>query len=201
MKCFQKIIESNPKQDGWCTLNKAITLAVLVGTLRPKVSIEIGIYAGKSLTALALAHQEVGGKVIGIDPWSVKDAVVGYTGENEKFWNNQPNLDRVKGETFKWIGLLGVAAWVEIIQKSSDDVHPVKCGLLHVDGQHTLQSLVDVKRFTFEMDYGSVVVMDDVNWKNDGEAHVQTAVQWLLDNGWVKLYDLEEGAVFQRGVI
>jgi len=201
MKCFQKIIESNPKQDGWCTLNKALTLASIVVSLRPKVSIEIGLYAGRSFTPIALAHQEVGGKAIGIDPWSAKDAVVGYTGENEKFWNNPANMERVKGETFKWVNHFGLSSCVEIIQKPSDEVAPVKCGLLHVDGQHTIQSLNDVRRFSFEMDYGSIIVMDDVNWKNDGVGHVQTAVQWILDNGWVKLYDLEEGAVFQRGIV
>lgn len=199
MNCFAKILEVNPKQQGWCSPEKAITLASLVIALRPKLSLEIGVFGGRSLIPLALAHKEVGGKVIGIDPWTAQAATEGYDSENVNWWNNQEMLDGVKKQTFQWIETLHLGNHCEIIQKKSKEVTPPDgLELCHVDGQHTEASMWDVSRFVLPMKPGSICVMDDIDWKNQGVSHVSMACDLLLQNGWKKLYKLETGGVFVR---
>jgi len=198
MNCFLKIDEIHPKMDGWATLLKAHTLAALVVAFRPKVSVEIGVYAGKSLIPLALAHKEVGGKVIGIDPWSVDAATEGYDKVNAEWWGRPDNLNRVKNETFGWINRLALQSSCEIIQKKSDDAPAIDCDLCHVDGQHSEVCRRDVIKYVLPMKKGSIVVMDDIDWTNNGVAHVSEAVGVMTNNGWEKLYNLETGAVFQK---
>lgn len=198
MNCFLKIDEIHPKMDGWCSLLKAHTLAALVVALRPKVSVEIGVYAGRSLIPLALAHKEVGGRVIGIDPWTVDAATEGYDKVNAEWWGRKDNLERVKYETFKWINNLALQSSCEIIEKKSDDVKPIDCDLIHVDGQHSEVCIRDVTRFVLPMKRGSVVVMDDIDWTNNGVAHVSDSVKLMEASGFVKLYNLETGAVFRK---
>ena len=198
MNCFLKIDEIHPKMDGWATLEKAQTLASIVLAFRPKVSVEIGVYAGKSLIPIALAHKEVSGIVYGIDPWSVEAAQEGYDKENADWWGRKDNLDRVRMETFGWIESLNLGSHCKIIRKKSDDVTPFDCDLAHIDGQHSSVCIRDVTRFVLPMKVGSIVVMDDIGWTNNGVAHVSQAVDLMEKNGWVKLYNLETGAVFQR---
>lgn len=198
MNCFLKIDEVHPKIQGWATLAKAHTLAALVVAFRPKVSVEIGVFGGRSLIPLALAHKEVGGKVYGIDPWTVEAATEGYDKKNSEWWGRQNILDQVKNEAFRWVKNLALESCCEIIQKKSDDAPFIDCDLCHVDGQHSEVCMRDVIKFVLPMKKGSLVVMDDVDWTNGGVAHVATAVDAMLMNGWRKLYNLETGAVFQK---
>jgi len=198
VNCFKIIEEINPKQDGWCSLNKATNLAAIVVAIRPKLSIEIGVYAGRSLIPLALAHKEVGGMVVGIDPWTTDAAIEGYDDANREFWSKQGNLERVKKETYFWLQRFDLHPMTEIIEKKSDDVEPMECQLLHVDGQHTDQAVRDVLRFTAPMKRGSFIIMDDVNWNNGGKFQVSDACNWIQKNGWNRVYDLDSGAVFYK---
>src|SRR6185436_18664247 len=88
---FQQIAEIVPKCHGWATVEKAITLASTVITLRPDFILEIGIWGGRSLFPMALACKAIGkGKVVGVDPWVSVAAVQGQTDANRKWWNEQP---------------------------------------------------------------------------------------------------------------
>lgn len=200
MNCFLKIDEIHPKMQGWATLAKAQTLAALIVAFRPKVSVEIGVFGGRSLIPIALAHKEVGGRVIGIDPWTAEAAVEGYDKQNSEWWGRQNVLNQVKDETFRWIKNLNLESCCEIIQKKSDDAPEIDCDLCHVDGQHSEVCRRDVIKYVLPMKKGSIVVMDDIDWTNNGVAHVSEAVGIMTNNGWEKLYNLETGAVFQKRI-
>src|SRR4051812_47320274 len=76
-------------REGWCTVDKAKTLAASVLAIRPGTVVQIGVWAGRSLIPMALACQSVHkGIVIGIDPWSPDASAEGQIGENLAWWKD-----------------------------------------------------------------------------------------------------------------
>src|SRR5271170_6961170 len=72
---FSRIATTLPTLDGWATSEKGCTLAALVLANKPKLVVEIGVFAGRSLLPMALALKANGsGKVIGIDPYDSQES-------------------------------------------------------------------------------------------------------------------------------
>lgn len=187
-------VDQNPH--GWCDGKKAVTLGAIVMALRPDVTVEIGVFGGRSAIPIALAHKEVGwGKLLAIDPWSAEASVEGY-GEADSKWWSKLDHERIYNFFTRQVSLHSVEDYIQIIRAKSDDVPPpTSIGLLHIDGQHTDQAGRDVARFATHVIRGGIVVMDDISWSGGG---VQRAVGRLEGMGFVKLYDLGTGAVYQR---
>lgn len=188
---------------GWCPLEKAMDLASTVVALRPKISIDIGVFGGKSLLPMALACEAVGnGVVIGIDPWDIAASTEGYTGENANWWGKLDHEGIYQGFMAN-VDRLGLKNRVAIERAKSDDAAvPKIIDLLHVDGQHTDQAVRDVKRFATKVRIGGVVCLDDLEWQNDGVKSVELAVAALLPLGFVELYRVSQPngswGMFQR---
>jgi len=182
----------------WCTAEKAATLASLIIGLRPKTVVEIGIWMGGSFVPMAMAMKAVGhdGKIVGIDPWSSQASVQGQHGANEKWWgevDHEVAYRHFMGRLEK-SGLLEVS---DILRMWSQDAPvPESIGLLHIDGNHGPAVLSDVRRFALPaVSPGGIVFMDDVGWEG---GHVEQAIRELRGMGFVELYTLDTGAVFQR---
>lgn len=182
--------------NGWCTLEKARTLAMIIVAIKPTVTVEIGVYTGKSAIAMALAHKFINhGQVMCIDPWSAQASVDGYDDKNKEWWSKLDH-EAIYKEFIDNIIKFQVSPQIEIQRKKSDHVEPPKrIGLFHCDGQHTLQAVRDVERFAPNVIHGGVVVMDDIEW---GNGEVKQAVHKLMDMGFLELFKLGTGAVYQR---
>jgi predicted O-methyltransferase YrrM len=181
---------------GWCTIDKARTLALLVTALKPAVTVEIGVYTGKSAIAMALAHKFVEqGHVLCIDPWSVEASVEGYDQANKEWWASVDHEEIYK-EFINRIIQFGVTAQIEIVRNKSDYVEPpIRIDLFHCDGQHTDQAIRDVERFASRVVPGGITVMDDIEW---GNGEVKEAARKLIAMGFIELFRLGTGAVYQR---
>lgn len=184
---------------GWGDAEKTKRMAAMVLALQPDVSMEIGVYGGRTFLGLALAHKFIGrGMAVGIDPWSNEAAVEGYEGENRKFWENNP-LDKIHDDFMALLDRLGLNNVTRIHRQRSDEVVPqVQIDLLHVDGQHSEQAVRDVNRFASLVRVGGLTIMDDIAWQNGVDAPVARAVIRLREMGFVQLYELGTGAVFTR---
>lgn len=180
----------------WCSVEKAHRLATMIAALRPSVIVEIGVWMGGSLVPMALACKHVGhGRIIAIDPWSKSASVAGMDATNAHWWG-QINHDQAYRHFLSRLDKHELGDIVKIIRSPSDDVvPPSSIDLLHVDGNHSDQAIRDVERFSPNVRSGGLVVMDDVGWIG---GNVSRACQILLDTGFVKLYDLGTGSVFQR---
>lgn len=181
---------------GWTSVEKGQTMAGMVLALRPAISLEIGVYAGKGLVSLGLAHKAVKhGMAVGIDPYSVQASIQGQTERNWEFWSKTDHgmiLNVCKAALAKW----DVASCTNLIQKRSDDVEPNSgIGILRVDGNHAEQALRDTMRFAPCVIIGGFLLLDDIAWSG---GHVGRAAQWLKQSGWRELYSLDDGPVFQR---
>ena len=154
-----------PSMDGWATLEKAFTMAGLVLEMKPKVVVEIGTYAGRSLLPMLWALRETkSGKAIGIDPYDAKISSEQEFPGNSEWW---AGLDHalIEKKFHAFLKAFGVSHLCEVVKKKSDDVTPPDViDILHIDGGHTDVAIRDATRFGSKVRSGGVVVLDDIQW-------------------------------------
>jgi len=184
---FTQIETLVPTMNGWATVEKASTLASLVIALRPKLVLEIGVWAGRSLVPMALACKQLGnGHVIGIDPYDPQASADNENGENAEWWRKQPH-EQIYSEFQHYIQKFALQNVVTLHRKKSNDVEPPeKLDILHCDGSHTEQAVTDVDRFASKIRIGGIVIMDDCGWTSNGPKH---GIEHLEHNlGFIELY-------------
>lgn len=195
---FHNISHELPSITGWCTEEKAIMLASAVVMLRPAVTVEIGVWGGRSLIPMAMAHKAIGyGRIIGIDPWSARASVQGQEREEDtKWWSDQSNHEKVYSGFMSHIKRLDLDSSVIILRSASDDVDPPEViDLWHCDGNHGPQAIRDVERFAPKIRVGGIAFMDDVDWSGGA---VGKACEKMVAMGFIPLYRLGTGMVLQR---
>jgi predicted O-methyltransferase YrrM len=188
-------IERNP--NGWTSIEKASAISAAILTLRPEFSVEIGVYAGKGLIPMALTHQALNsGKVIGIDPWSPVESAAGQVHPADVKWWSQLDHEVVYNACLATIEQYKLNDFVQIQRTTSDKAElPPEIGVLRIDGNHGEQAMKDVQRYCPKVNRGGILFLDDLNWSGGA---VGMAARWLDQNGWRRLYALEDGLVFQR---
>lgn len=194
---FLRISQIVPQCHGWCSVEKAHALAATVLALRPEVSCEVGVFGGKSLLPIAMAHREIGkGIVWAIDPWSADASVKGMTGKDAVWWGRECDHEAIYQDFIRKVETTGVANFITIKRAKSDDVEPPKnIGLLSLDGNHGEQAVRDADRYCPRVKVGGCVSLDDLDWS---QGFVRKAEKRILEIGFVELYKLGTGAMFQR---
>lgn len=178
-------------------MEKGVTLASAIVSLRPEVSVEIGVYAGKGIISMGLAHRYTGhGKVIGIDPYSADASIEGQFNDGDKqFWEKLDH-EMIYNICQQSIRGFDVKDQIEIIRKRSDEVDPPSnIGVIRIDGNHGDAVLSDVERYAPNVTAGGLLFLDDIGWTGGS---VERAARVLSGSGWKELYKLEDGAVFQK---
>lgn len=195
-KLFTEIADLVPKLHGWCSVEKAHTLASMVLSLRPEVCLEIGVWGGRSLLPMAMALRNLKqGVIYAIDPWSISASEQGQTGDNQKWWSTA-NHEVVYNDFVAHVHRTGTEKYVRIYRMKSDDFDPPpRIGILSIDGNHGPQAIKDVRRYVPSVSIGGFVVMDDLDWVGDT---VKQAAGLLPDFGFKRLYPLGTGAVYQK---
>jgi predicted O-methyltransferase YrrM len=196
MNLQQRITALVPKMPGWCTPEKANDLALAVLKMRGLPSVEVGVFAGRSCIGMAMAHQQLGaGKIYAIDPWDKFASTEGYDDVNAAWWGALDH-EAIYQQFLAYIKTENVGEFVDVQRKRSDDAQaPEQLGLAHLDGQHTDQTIKDVEKYASRVVKGGFVFLDDINWSGGGVAR---AMDVLLTMGFVKLFDRDTGAMFQR---
>ncbi len=205
-KLFQQIEELFPGLHGWCSVYRGQVLASQVIAFHPKVSLLIGVWGGRDTFAMALAHKQIGlGKVIAIDPWEASASAAGQGDADRKWWSEggeDPNglkpghHEAVYNDFMSRIIPLGLQDYIEVVRKRSDDVEPPQAiDLAVVDGNHGPQAINDAKRFVSKVRVGGLCYLDDLDW---GIGAVREAENYILSIGFIQLYKMDTGAVYQR---
>jgi predicted O-methyltransferase YrrM len=164
-------------QGGWCLDGKRNLIHNLVKTTLSKNCIEIGVYKGSSLFSFAEVLEEIGGKIVGIDPWSFemsKNEIPLFDKNQEDYFYNE----LLKGqETFEFI-YKGVCEIIEnndlsktvsLIRKPSQDVFNnfknESIDIVHIDGNHNeMNASRDILLYLPLVKKGGYIIMDDSNW-------------------------------------
>lgn len=202
MNLFNHIEAVHAATQGWCSAMKAQTLASIVLATRPEISLEIGVFFGKSLLPVALAHQAIGkGRVIAVDPWAAACSVAGQLNPLDvDYWKRQ-DMHEQAYESFKnSVKVNGLSEIVEIHRMHSDEFEtPGNIGLLSVDGNHGEQAIKDVERYAPKVYRGGFLVADDIEWTGGA---VGKAIALLPSMGFIELFRVknenESWACFQR---
>jgi predicted O-methyltransferase YrrM len=194
---FADIEHITPQLSDWCGVNKAQTLAALVIGLRPSVTVELGVWQGASAIPMAMAHKEIGhGILYAVDPWSGEESLAGQVTQQDKEWWGKVDHNNAYNVFAHYVHHYGVQDVVRVVREKSDDFTPPEViELLHVDGRHDEGAIHDVERFAPHVPLGKIVVMDDLDWVGGA---VRKAEARLLEMGFVQLYPLGSGAVYQR---
>lgn len=174
-----------PHMEGWCSPEKAKALVARIYKYRPAIIVEIGVFAGRSLIAMALAaHENKIGRVIGIDPWDSDASTQGFAEDNPNhdWWKNVVNHNYILDRCNQFIGDMGVKDRVTLCRGTSEHTLPGMLiakdlidtpfiDMLHIDGNHSEGcSTFDVENYVPLVRSGGVVVFDDVNWETTAKA-------------------------------
>ncbi len=186
--------------DGWTSTCKAAAMAALVLTRKPAVATEIGTWAGKGLLPIAFAMKEVGfGVVNGIDPYAAAESIKDQDPTNAAWWKDQKMHDDMKEKCLWHIKKFQVENFTNLIVKASNDVHPMACDLLSIDGNHGEQAITDVERFAPLVNFSGIVLLDDRRWIGGA---VLRSEDVLEDLGFSRLFNVATGgddwSMFQK---
>lgn len=179
---------------GWCTLDKAESLAELIIARRPEKIVEIGVFAGRSAVAMAMACQSIGcGHVHGIDPWTNAAALEGGTTPENDAWWAKLDMKQIYRTCVSTAKTLGVEDWLTLIEKHDADVlkdfDEGSIQMLHIDSNHSeAVSCRTVRDWVPKVAKGGIVILDDSNWPSQ-----QRAVELLksgLGTQWESTHDM-----------
>ena len=131
-----------PTMNGWCDPAKANHIFDTVYSRNPKVCVELGVFAGRSLIAfgLALAKRATKGSVVyGVDTWAPAPAVDNSDVTNASWWRNL-DYKGIKRECETTCERLKLDKYVRLCQMSMVDAYSTIEGdidVLHIDGNHS----------------------------------------------------------------
>lgn len=186
--------------EGWCSEKKARVLCALVSYFRPNTCVEIGVFGGKSLFAIASACYEYGGTVHGIDPWERDEAVLAVQEQANKDYWGSVNLDAVYNGCVAALSRLGLEACCHIRRMTSEQAAPLfeTVDLLHIDGNHTeKQSTLDATLWLPKVTSGGIVVFDDIDWCEAGKPTTAAAVR-IVEDQCELLSQIENYAIYRK---
>lgn len=187
---------------GWCSFEKATTLAAIILGLRPKIVVELGVWMGGSAIPMAIALRALGaGRLIAIDAWSTEASVAGQEAEIHRAWWGEKIGDSGHRRAFeaflRRLRQHGIRSDQCVVRRQRTDVAdvPAEIDLLHHDANHGPQVVADIARWAPAIRVGGILVIDDLDWAG---GHVARAHALAVDLGFVDLYPLGTGCVMQR---
>jgi len=188
-----------PKLHGWCEQEKAERMMRRILKVKPKVVVEIGVFAGRSLFAMGLAVKENGvGQVIGIEPWSIAPCQQGLDSDdpNHKWWSSLDH-QAIERSYRKTESELGLGDTIRIINAPSDKARgalgDIEIDFLHIDGNHSEDvSCYDVENYLPLVRTGGEIWFDDVNWDSTRKA------QEMLKSQCDEVYRSETYGIFKK---
>lgn len=186
---------------GWCSLEKAHTLAAIVVALRPRIVVELGVWMGGSAIPIALALRAIGsGQLVAIDAWSAEVSVAGQESEIHRTWweaRGESGHLRALEMFLARLRKLGIppAQCTVRRQRTDEALVPPSIDLLHHDANHGPQVVDDIERWAPTIRVGGMLVLDDLDWAG---GHVLQARDRAVELGFVELYPLGTGCVMQR---
>jgi hypothetical protein len=182
--------------EGWCTPQKARVLYDLVLKTDSQLSVELGVFGGRSLIPMALAHKyKARGFVTGVDAWEVQAAVEALADQRDRDWWGTVDLESI------YIRFLQAmidnevtyhGRWIRA--KSEDAVRMFGDGtvtILHQDSNHSeLVSCQEVRLWSSKVLSGGYWIMDDTDWLSTRKAQglllqfgfriIRDEVSWMV---------------------
>lgn len=188
-----------PKIEGWCTEEKAKILFDLVLSSNSQITVELGVFAGRSLLPMAVAHKDKGsGIAIGIDAWK-KDVCLEGTNSplNDDYWSrvdfSKTYLECqrliVQHKLFDYCATLKIKSQQAacLFEENSIDI-------IHQDSGHNVETITEeLKLWSPLLKMGGHWIADDCDWveAKDGYSH-------LPEYGFLLVNDFTKWQIWQK---
>ena len=178
-----------PTTEGWCTVEKANKLIDIVNDVTPFLTVELGVFCGKSLVALAMASKakNPSSKCIGIDSWTKTVSIEGTNDKANDDWWAKLDYDWIYRYASNLMRQEGVDSIVELWKsKSSEaaskfDINSID--ILHQDSNHSEEiSCSEVELYWDKVKPNGIWIFDDTNW-----ATTQKAQTLLVSKGYSEI--------------
>jgi predicted O-methyltransferase YrrM len=185
---------------GWCTPDKARKLVELVVSDKVEKAVELGVFGGRSLLAIALGMQVNGrGRVDAVDPYTAAACIEGKNDPANDAWWSKLALNDIQGEAARGIASVNCSEYVHWVRARSLDVvdqyDPLSIDLLHQDSNHSEEvSVAEVRAWLPKLKPGGLWVFDDADWATLRVAH------WLLrtEGRCEVIHDRTQWCVFRK---
>ncbi len=185
--------------EGWCSPEKAAILYDLVRNSDSQITIELGVYGGRSLIAMAMAHKDKGsGFTIGFDAYSTKVCVEGTNSPlNNEYWEKQ-DLQKIYHGTIDSIKKLGVDDYCSVVKMKSQTagllIRDNCIDILHQDSNHNVETITaELELWTPKLKKGALWIADDVQWVEAKDAYAK-----IPEYGFDLIADHYEWAVYKK---
>lgn len=173
-----KIMNVNPSLEGWCSNEKALAMARVITDTKPAVCVEIGIFGGRSLIAMATAMKFLKqsghiGHVHGIDPWLKNASIEGTHAAVDQNWWGNIDHDAVMLRFYNALSRLELTDVCSFYRTTADRAVGLfdKIDVLHIDGNHSKEvSCRDVNIYFPKVKVGGFIWFDDVDWPTTKDA-------------------------------
>lgn len=192
--------------DGWCTPQKAQVLFDLVLKSDSQVSLELGVFGGRSLIPVALAHQQKNsGFVLGIDAWTKEASAEGdgafkegVTAKENDDWWSKVDYHKVYSSCINAIEKYALTKYCGTVKMRTLSVGILirenSIDLLHQDSNHSEEiSCAEVELYHSKVKSGGYWISDDTDWQT-----TQKAQELLMDKGFDLIADHTSYKVFQK---
>lgn len=191
------ITDTVTKMEGWCSEEKALSMAELILETFPKTVVEIGVFGGRSLVPQAIALHEMGaGVVYGIDPWQLDAAIEGENGSaNDDWWKKNVQLNEIHQLCMAEIWKHKLDERCVVIRSCSQFCANLftEIDILHIDGNHSeLTSCRDAQLYGPKVRKGGYIWFDDTDWDT-----TKKAVQFLEEIA-DKIREVGSCSLYQR---
>lgn len=196
---IQRLVTHIPRLHGWCTNEKAIALAKTIVDSKCDLSVELGIFGGRGLISMAMAHDHLGSGITwGFDPWTAAAALEGDNGaENDDWWKKVDYESIYFGFVASVVEhrLTKQCYWSRI--RSDEAVKQFadhSIGVIHADSNHSEKvSSDEVMRWKDKVKPGGYWFADDTDW-----ATTKKAQGLLVKHGFKLIHDRAKWAIYQK---
>ena len=170
--------------DGWCSEQKMKRLFALVQQAAVEfndaslLSVELGVFAGRSFYPMALAHQQLErGYALGIDAWNNEAPLEGTNTKTNNDWWAQVPIKEIYNRFLQTGKFLQVGNYArhrtgkteDFVNRFADE----SITLLHQDSNHNIETISrELRLYAPKIKPGGYWVADDTDWKEakDGYA-------------------------------
>lgn len=197
---FAAISQYTP--NGWCSPQKAQHLYELAIQSGLGMSLELGVFSGRSLIPLGIAHKDNNrGFALGVDTWSKQAALEGTNDKDNDEWWESLNYHDLYKECNVAIDSLSLNDYCGTVRMKSTSfgllVEKKMITLIHQDSNHSEEvTCAEVELFAPDLKPGTIWVSDDSRWPT-----VQKSLSLLEFYGFELIGEFENGDNFYKAFI
>ena len=184
---------------GWCTVEKGVRLTELIEEAHADLSVELGVFAGRSAIAMAIGHQILGkGHVVAVDAWDVAASLEGENHPGNDEWWARVDMEAIYQHFVQAVDRLGLAPHFRIVRERTERAASLipdgSIAILHQDSNHSEKvSVTEIELWTPKLRPGGLWIMDDSHWPT-----MQRAKALLMERGFAVIEDHESWLVSRK---